>query len=286
MADRTRIGAVSYLNTRPLVYGLERWGPAAGLELSFDVPSALSDRLADGRLDLALLPIVELARIPELEIVPGLGIVTRGPSRSVLLVTRRPLDEVRTVALDPHSRTSNALARLLFAELRETPPRFLDGPLELTAALAQADAAVRIGDKALFEPQPDGATAHDLASVWTEHTGLPFVFAVWAARPGLVDRELYKRLHASRREGSRALDEIAAGYRWRGRGYPEIAAAYLRENILFRLGAAEVRSMRRFFDACASHGIVARAPELRLAFQRWTTCHETAAAVADSTRTR
>ncbi len=276
MANAIRIGAVSYLNTRTLVHGLEREPANGRFVLSYAPPAKLADLMAAGALDVALLPTIELARMPELEIVPGLGIVCPGPARSVLLASRRPLRLVRRVALDPESRTSNALARVLFAEVWGASPEFVEGPAELDDALAHADAAVRIGDKALFEPLPGGVAGHDLAAAWVAATGLPFVFAVWACRPGVLDRDLYGRLHASRRRGSAALAAIAADYRWKGRRHAEIAETYLRDNIRHRLGAAEVEAVRRFFDSAARCGAIARSPGVRLAFARRTACHEAA----------
>src|SRR6188768_2319647 len=111
----TRIGAVSYLNTRPLVFGFEQGLGAERVTLSYDVPSVLAARLDAGELDVALLPVIELARIPDLAIVPGIAIGSFGECRSVLLVARKPLDEIRSVALDPESRTSNALVQVLCA---------------------------------------------------------------------------------------------------------------------------------------------------------------------------
>ncbi|MCP3977722.1 MAG: menaquinone biosynthesis protein [bacterium] len=268
-----RIGAVSYLNTRPLVHGL---GGEDGIDLSFDVPAALSERMLRGELDVALLPVIELARMPQLELVPGLSIATRGAAASVLLVTRREAGEVRRVALDVESRTSNALTRVLFAEVWGAAPEFVEGIEDIDRALADCDAVVRIGDKALFEPLPEGCTAYDLGQAWTDATGLPFVFAAWAARPGVVTRELYAALHRARQAGVRAVDEIAAGYRWNGDCRPQRSAEYLRNNIRFRLGAAEVEALRRFLAAAAKHGIIDGAPEIRLAPERVTRCHEEA----------
>jgi chorismate dehydratase len=271
-----RIGAVAYLNTRPLVYGLEQGSAAERIDLSYDVPSRLADRMASAELDVALLPIVELARIPDLELVPGLGIVTFGRSRSVLLVCRRPLGELRRVALDPESRTSNILTRVLFEDVWKRRPEFVTGPASLNAALASSDAVVRIGDKALFEPLPEGSTVHDLGEVWTRTTGLPFVFAAWAARPGIVDRELYRLLHDSRRAGGRALREIAERYEWHGNSDADLAESYLTHNIHFRLGAAELSAIRTFLRAARVHGLIDREPEIRLALERRSGSHEIA----------
>jgi len=262
---KIRAGAVSYLNTRPLVFGLDQGMGADRIELSYDVPSVLAARMAAGELDLALLPVVELARIPGLVVVPGLAIGSHGDCRSVAVVSRKPLPEVTSVALDPESRTSNTLARVLFGEVWGGRPTFAAGPRDLTLALAEHDAAVRIGDKALFETLPPGVVAHDLGGAWTARTGLPFVFAVWAARPGVVDRELYELLHASRRAGSAEIPAIAADYTWNGCQYPEVAESYLRDAMRYRLGDSEVAAIRRFLAAAAGVGAIDAAPQVTLA---------------------
>ena len=259
---KIRAGAVSYLNTRPLVFGIEQGLGADRIELSYDVPSVLASRMAAGEFDLALLPIIEMARIPNLVVVPGLAIGSLGNCRSVLLVAKMPLAEVRSVALDPESRTSNALARVLFAEAWGGEPSFVVGPRDLTLALQEHDAAVRIGDKALFTPLPEGAIAYDLGGAWTARTTLPFVFAVWATRPGVVDRELYEILHASRRAGAAVLSAIAADYTWNGRQYPEVSLPYLRDAMRYRLGDPEVTAMRRFLAAAAEAGVIDAAPSI------------------------
>jgi len=262
---RIRAGAVSYLNTRPLVFGLDQGLGTDRIDLTYDVPSVVARRMAAGELDLALLPVVELARIPDLVVVPGLAIGSLGNCRSVLLVARTPLADVKTVALDPESSTSNALATVLFAEAWGAKPKFVTGPRDLTLALAEHDAAVRIGDKALFEPLPAGTIAYDLGGAWTARTTLPFVFAVWATRPGVVDREVYELLHASRRAGAAVLPAIAADYTWNGRQYPDIALAYLRDAMRYRLGDNEVGAMRRFLAAAAALGIIEAAPAIEFA---------------------
>jgi chorismate dehydratase len=272
---KIRAGAVSYLNTRPLVFGIEQGLGADRLELSYDVPSVLASRMAAGELDLALLPVIELARIPDLRVVPGLAIGSFGNCRSVLVVARKPLAEVRSVALDPESSTSNALTRVLFADAWGGAPAFVPGPRDLTLALQEHDAAVRIGDKALFGPLPAGTIAYDLGGAWTAHTTLPFVFAVWATRAGVVDREVYEMLHASRRAGARELPAIAADYTWNGRQYPEVAFPYLRDAMRYRLGDPEVAAMRSFFASAARIGIIDASPAIELlSFREHSTAME------------
>jgi chorismate dehydratase len=171
---------------------------------------------------------------------------------------------------------------VLFAGAPERAPRFVAGDAELSRALERADAAVRIGDKALFEEVPPGLSVHDLGSLWTDGTGLPFVFAAWAARAGVVDRELYEALHDSRRQGSRDVDRIAAEWRWKGRAHPERVRDYLTRHIAYRLGAAEIAGLRLFLGRAAAAGVIAAAPEIRMALARHTACHEAAAARSTS----
>ncbi len=252
---KLRVGAVSYLNARPLVLGFEQGVASDRIALCYDVPSVLAEKMEVGALEIALLPAIELARIPNLTVVPGLAIGSRGPCRSVLLVAKRPLAEVRSLALDPESRTSNVLAEILLRDLG-AEPETLPGSRDLEAALDTADAAVRIGDKALFEPIPARTTAHDLGALWTGRTGLPFVFAVWAARPTLVDRTLYRAFHRSKGYGTQALDAIAEDYEYKGERRPEIARAYLRENIRYRLGASELEGLGRFHRTAYGWGLI------------------------------
>ena len=277
MRPKTRIGAVSYLNTRPLVFGLERGLAEERLELSYAVPSRLADQMIAGELDIALMPVIELARMPGLEIVPGLAIGTQGPARSVLLVSRLPLEEITSIALDAESRTSNALVQVLCNRAWNIEPEFRREDGGLDESLRSCDAAVQIGDKALFADPPPGTAVYDLGDAWSASTGLPFVFAAWFARPGIVDREIYEALHESRREGSRAIDAIADDYTWRGQRYPELSRDYLQNNIRFRLGSAELDAMRMFFDAATALKLIETEPEVKLALTRWTSCHESTA---------
>ena len=278
MSEQVRIGAVSYLNTLPLVHGLKQGHGSERIDLSYGTPAELARRMRDGALDIALLPVIELARIPDLELVPGLGIVTHGDSRSVLLVSGPPPERIESLALDPESRTSNVLARVLLDRVWSCRPAAVRmGSVDLDADLRDCDAVVRIGDKALFEPVPPGAKVYDLGRVWTDHTGQPFVFAGWAARAGTLDRETYRALHDSRRRGSRAIEAIAEDYRWRGTAHPKIAREYLTHNIRFRLGRDEIRAIESFFRAVESLRLIDRVPPIRLALERWSSCHETAA---------
>ena len=273
---RPRVGAVRYLNAKPLTLGLEQ-GIGDVDPLCFDHPAGLVERMQAGELDLALLPVVALVDSPELQIVPGLAIGCDGPVRSVLILHRVPLEDVRTVALDPESRSSNLLTRVLFARLWQpggSGPEFVERSDALEEALRSVDAAVRIGDKALGDALPEGWIATDLGSAWKEWTDLPFVFAVWLARPDTVERTLYRALHESRREGGRQLEAIVQDF---ASDRPEkviLYRDYLTHSIRYRLGSREVEALKRFFREAAALQLIPLAPELSFAFGADSACGE------------
>ena len=271
MSSKIRIGAVSFLNTRPLVYGMQHGLGADRIELSFGVPSKLAERMRKRELDVALLPIIELAAMPAHEIIPGLAIATYGKSASVLMISKRPVDQIRSVGLDRESRTSNVLARVLFARHWGAEPVFGDGEPGLIESLESHDAVIRIGDKALHEPVPKDAIVYDLGEIWTASTGLPFVFAAWVAWPGTVDQEIYQILHDSHRQGAQRISEIAAAHQWNGQPQPDLARTYLTDNIQYGLGTQERQAMQTFFQSAADLGLIEAPPAITLADEE---CYE------------
>jgi chorismate dehydratase len=253
-----RIGAVAYLNSRPLIYGLARQAPA--VQLSVDFPSRLADSLAQGRLDVAIIPSIEYLRQPGSTIVSDACIACDGPVRSVKLFSRVPLGQIRSLALDEGSRTSVALARILLAERFGLTPELESLPLGRRLADAAADAAVLIGDRAMREPGHDFPHVCDLGEAWVAWTGLPLVFALWVARPGAPAAPLARLLSAARDAGLCHLDEIAR------EAAPEIGLpeadclAYLRDHLRFHLGHRQRLGLRRFFELAVRHG---QAPAVR-----------------------
>ena len=191
---KIRVGAVSYLNTKPLIYGFERFAPDA--ELVLDYPSKLADALAAGTLDVALIPSIEFFQDPTYTIVSDACIGCRGPVLSVKALFRVPPAAVRTLALDAGSRTSAVLAQILLDDMYGVRPELSELAIGASAAEAHADAVVVIGDRAIresvdashsdadIESRSDSTTVWDLGQRWCQWTGLPFVFAAWAARPG------------------------------------------------------------------------------------------------------
>ncbi len=194
-----RVGAVSYLNARPLIYSLARIAPWCQIVL--DLPSRLADALAAGRLDVAMIPSIEYARGPGYGIVSDACIACDGPVRSVRLYSRVPLERVRSLALDEGSRTSAALARVLLRERFGIWPETLPLPIGASWQTAVADAAVVIGDRGMLFDGGGFDFAYDLGEEWSRWTGLPFVFAMWIARPGIDLHGVAEALEAARDDG-------------------------------------------------------------------------------------
>lgn len=245
-----RVGAVQYLNTRPLVHGLA----AAGVRLEFDLPSRLADRLAAGSLDVALIPSIEMFRDPAKTIISDACIACRGPVMSVKLFLRTQPGRVATLAVDEGSRTSATLARILLAERHGVFPAIETLPLGAGLADTTADAVLLIGDRALG---PCGGTfagggsfqlVWDLGDEWVRWTGLPFVFAVWAARDGIDTGDLAERLSAARDSGRAHLASIAAVEAApHGLTVPQ-CLSYLRDSLHYDLGPAERHALDLFRD--------------------------------------
>ncbi len=207
MESAVRIGAVAYLNAKPLIEDLELLAPSAQLVL--DVPSRLADLLADGRLDVALIPAIEYFRGEAYTIVPNIAIASRGPVLSVTLFSRVPWDGIRRVALDVGSRTSAALAQILLRKKHGLRPEVLPLALESNAEDADADAVLLIGDRAMRACLPGFAHAYDLGREWHEWTGLPFVYAFWAVREGVELGPVESALNEARRRGCASIGRIA-----------------------------------------------------------------------------
>ena len=263
-ADPTRplrIGAVTYLNTVPLVRGLREQLPAA--ELSFDFPSRLADELAQGQLDVALAPVIELARHPEWSIVSTACIGCRGPVLSVKVLFRRPPAEVKSLALDEGSRTSAVLAQILLADRFDVRPKLQLLPLASSPLDSTADAVLVIGDRAIRSPADGFCASWDLGEEWTQSTGLPFVFAVWAARPGVDASELEAALDAARDLGLNELETIATEQATAMDLPRSLVLQYLRDNLNFYLDAPARQGLDLYFRRAAALGLIYDQLQLR-----------------------
>jgi chorismate dehydratase len=258
---RWRIGAVSYLNSKPLLVDLPSLLPAA--ELRLDYPSRLADDLAAGRLDAALIPSIEFFRGTGYELVSDACVAARGPVFSVKLYSRVEPGAIRSLALDAGSRTSAALARILLAERYGVRPRL--EPLEFGQSLeaTAADAILVIGDRAMFPPSEPFVSTWDLGQEWFEWTGLPFVFAVWVARKGIDTSALAAAFSEARNRGERTLEAIAHREA-RLLGLPlATTIEYLTRNLHFRLGSAERSGLRWFRELAVRNGLAPAEPQRR-----------------------
>jgi chorismate dehydratase len=251
-----RIGAVNYLNSKPLVYGLE--DQTAGCRLLFDLPSRLAESLAAGRLDVALIPSVEFFRTPGYAIVSDACVACRGPVRSVMLHFRVPPGDTKTIALDEGSRTSAALALILLQELAGVLPRRESLPIGAGLDETTADAILLIGDRAMQNTSQEFVEIWDLGSAWQDWAGLPFVFAMWVARPGVDTTALADILSGTRDRGVANLAAIAAKEGPSLGVEPGSALSYLRDNLHFTLGDDEIRALTRFQSMCADRNFVPR----------------------------
>lgn len=258
--QRLRIGAVNYLNSKPLIEGLAELAPEA--ELVLDYPSRLADRLSAGTLDVGLVPSIACLLEPNYEIVSDACVAAWGPVLSVKLYFRTAPRAVRRIALDAGSRTSAALARILLAEWHGVVPELEPLPLDRSTTATDADAVLLIGDRAIDPPAERFAATWDLGEEWTRWTGLPFVFAMWGAPQGRDLGLLEEVLSRARDRGCANLAAIAR------REAPQlglderVTLEYLTKNLHYRLGAAERQGLARFHQLAVKHELAPRGIDL------------------------
>lgn len=260
---KLRLAAVSFLNARPITHGLERGLGEARVDLRFDLPARCAELLATGEVDLALVPLASLATsTDELRVVPGISVASRGPVRTVLVVGDVPLERMTDIALDGASRSSALLLRLLLKE-RGLQPTLREVDHErITTAASGTTGALIIGD-AGFEAAERHPFVMDLGQAWTELTGLPFVFAVWAGRQGAADPEDVALLKESLRQGLTHRADIARGWAAERGLDASLCESYLQHNLRYRLGAEELSGAAAFLHRAAKAGLIAPPPRLR-----------------------
>jgi len=252
-----RIGAVGYLNARPLTWALDR-EPGRWI-VRYDVPSVCASLLHEGKVDLGLIPSIEYLHSHEYRFVPGVGIGSRGPVASVALYTRKPIAEVRYIALDTSSRTSVTLIQVLCRHHFHINPSFVPHGPDLAAMTASYDAGLLIGDPA-FDADHDalGLRKIDLGEAWTQMTSLPFIYAAWTGRQAGVDDGVVSALQQAQTEGVAAREAIAAEYGAGDAARAARAAIYLRDNVKYGLGAEEAAGLQTFLDYAADMGLAPR----------------------------
>jgi chorismate dehydratase len=258
MTAPLRLGAVPYLNARPLVQGLDA---TPGVSLTEAVPAALLGRLRSGALDAALTSAVELFRAPTLAWVPGPAVTSAGPVRSILLYLRCEPRDVASLALDTSSRSAAVLARVCLAECFGVgAPRVFPADPDLPLSALDADAVLRIGDPALTTA-PVGREVLDLGELWTESTGLPCVYALWLVRPGVPAEPLTTLVHAARAAGLPQRGALARAFAAEHGLDADACVAYLAGSIGFDAGAREREGLALLGRKAHALGLVDR-PDL------------------------
>jgi chorismate dehydratase len=251
-----RVGAVNYLNSKPLVEGLTEF--SADLTLSLDLPSRLADQIAAGTLDVGLIPVVEYFRAENYSFVPNIGIASHGPVLSVTLFSRVPWAAIRSVSLDEGSRTSATLTRILLERQHGLKPSYRQLKIDEPADAVPTDAVLLIGDRAMKACLPGFEFAHDLGQEWHDWTGLPMVYAVWAVREGVRLGDAERAFHKAKQLGQKRAGEIAA------REAPALGLdagfcrRYLTNIIRYDLGPRELAGMTRYHDLAADLGAAPR----------------------------
>lgn len=247
-----RIGPVSYLNAKPLIWGLN------SRLLQTDVPAALSKQFFAAKLDIALLPVVDILRAGAASIVENVGIGCDGDVFSVVVASRTSFLDTRKIYLDPASRTSTALLRVLLAEFYPRGPQIAEGE-----EMPHDAARLLIGDSAISFRRSKGSSwqYHDLGLLWKVHTGLPFVFAVWAVASD-ASPSVFDALRAVKAAGLAARGEIAAR-----EPDPEFAFTYLTKHIRYDIDTDEKTGLRHFERLAKRHGILPDTPSARLDFR-------------------
>ena len=264
---RLRISAISYLNTAPLMWDFEHGSVGSEFQIFYTIPFACAEALRDGTADIGIIPAAAYASIPELVILPGVAIASRRPVRSILLVSKMPLQNARSLALDTSSVTSVALLKVILAKWVGGERVFSSMRPDLRQMLRDHDAGLLIGDPAL---QVDRSRYHcyDLAEEWIRHTGKPFVFAFWAVRKAaLQDKpaklDLAAIFQESRDHGLGKINDIAR--MWGPRlGLSEAdVRKYLTENIYYYLDSGCLDGLLLFYRYAAECGVLPPAPALQ-----------------------
>jgi len=228
--------AVSYLNTVPLVWGFLQDPALRGkIEIDFALPSVCADRLRSGGAEIGIVPVIEMAR-QNLDFIRGVGISSDGPVRSILLISKVPFGQIKTLATDSGSRTSVMLSRVILAEKYGAEPAVVSQPPDLAAMLGVADAALLIGDAALkVDPANLPFACLDLGDEWTRMTGLPMVFALWSGAKDAIGEPLGEAFRASCRYGLAHMDDIVASQSAERRFPESLVREYLTRHIVFEL---------------------------------------------------
>ena len=265
---RLRISAISYLNTAPLMWDFEHGEAGSEFDISYTLPSACARALEAGTADIGIIPAAAYTQVPGLMVLPGVAIASRRPVRSILLVSRVPVDKVRTIALDTSSMTSVALTKVLFEKWLGGGRTFTPMSPDIENMLAHNDAGLVIGDPALQIDRSRYLTL-DLAEEWIRYTGKPFVFAFWAVRQNALpeaasSQDLATVFQQSRDHGLEpaSLDQISREWTSRLALTESDVRSYLTENIYYQLDPPCLEGLQLFYRYAAEIGALPAAPEI------------------------
>ena len=270
-----RISAISFLNTVPLMWDFENGESEAALrehfEFRYTIPSQCAEELLSGSADIGIIPVAAYTTIPDLMIIPEVSIASKKQVRSILLVSKVPVEKIRSVAVDHSSRTSTALLKVFLKKFVGIDPGFTEQAPNLVEMLRWHDAGMLIGDPAL---QVSSARhyIYDLAEQWQRWTLLPFVFAFWAIRKAAVQTvpvnvDVAAVFQQSRDHGLQHVQEIAAFWSSRLNLKPAVIEEYLTSNIDYSLDQANVDGLKLFYRYAAELNVLPAAPELRFVEQ-------------------
>jgi len=255
---KLRIAAISFLNTAPLMWDFERAELGREFEIISTVPSECAQMLSTGAADIGIVPVVAYMYIPDLRIIPNVAIAAKGSVRSILLVSKVPLEEIRTVAADTSSRTSVALARVLFRKWMGGAREFTSMPPLLDVMLNCSDAALVIGDRALTVDRTR-YMCYDLAEEWKRLTGHPFVFAFWAVRAGALQEtelDLVRVFQQSRDHGLANVEALARTWARRVGVSEQAVRTYLTESIDYSLDEENLAGLELFLKYAVECGVL------------------------------
>ncbi len=265
---RLRISAISYLNTSPLMWDFEHGEPGRNFDISYTLPSACAGALRAGTADIGIIPSAAYAQISGLQVLPGVAIASRRAVRSILLVSKVPIDKIRAIALDTSSMTSVALTKILFAKWLGGERTFTAMEPNIDHMLATNDAGLLIGDPALQVDRSRYLTL-DLAEEWIRHTGKPFVFAFWAVRQqalqeALPAQDLAQIFQDSRDHGltPSSIDQLTREWAPRLALREDEVRSYLTESIHYELDPGCIEGLQLFYRYAAEIGALPAAPGL------------------------
>jgi chorismate dehydratase len=265
--SRLRVSAISFLNTAPLMWDFDHGDLRREYRVDYTLPSACAEILRNGMADIGIIPAATYATIPDLVVIPDVAIAARGPVKSILLISKVPVEQIKTVGADTSSRSSVALLKVIFKKFYGTDPQFVPMHPQVAPMLKQCDAGLIIGDPALLA-RTEGYRVYDLAEEWKQFTGKSFVFAFWAVRKQALENQdaasVVNAFQKSRDNGLLPESIARISKEWCVRlGISEADIhSYLSNNIYYKLDSDSLEGLNLFFAYAAECGALPKAPEL------------------------